>query len=95
MVFMPPPGPPPGVQQPTAPPPAFIPQQPATFGVVDPRAIGGCMFRNTFVWLRDGDQLWFFPVVIGRRSVGGFRWTGRFWRYISLDFKRIFTFTCF
>jgi hypothetical protein len=50
MVFMPPPGPSPGpqAQQPTSPPPPFIPPRPASFAV-DPGAIAGCLFRNTYV----------------------------------------------
>ncbi len=44
------PGPPPGSQAPTAPPPAFIPQQQsASTFAVDPGAISFCLFRNTFI----------------------------------------------
>jgi hypothetical protein len=93
MVFMPPPGLPPG-QQPTSPPPPFVPTQPAPFAV-DPGAIGGCLFRNTYVWLANGDQFWYFPIFIGPRSVAGFRWTGRFWRYTGFDLSLIISFTCF
>src|SRR5690606_15929419 len=79
------PGPPlgqPGVGSqgaPSSPPPAFIPQQPpiSTFAV-DSGAIVRCLFRNTYIWLRNGNQFWFFPIFVGRNSVAGFQWNGRF-----------------
>jgi hypothetical protein len=87
----PPPGPGPG-----GPPPQFIPHQPqASLYAVDPGAIAGCLFRNTYVWLNDGESFWFFPIFVGRTSVAGFRWNGRFWMYFGLDLRRIRTFTCF
>jgi hypothetical protein len=67
MAFLPPPGLPQGVQQPTAPTSGFIPTQPAIFAV-DPRAIAGCLCRNTYVWLSNGDQFWFFLVFVGPRT---------------------------
>lgn len=83
-------------QAPTAPPPVFIPQQPSTSPfAVDPGAISMCIFRNTFIWLRNGQRFWFFPIFVGPRSVAGFRWTGRFWRIFGVDTSRIVSFTCF
>lgn len=98
-----PPGPPgfPGgggpqqVQGPTSPPPQFVPQMPATAFAVDPGSIRRCLFRNTYMWLNNGDQFWFFPTFIGRDSVAGFRWFGRFWGYFGIDLRRIQSFTCF
>ena len=86
---------------PTAPPPSFVPQMPIGTGAgvgalaVDPGAIRRCMFRNTYVWLNNGEQFWFFPVFVGRTSVAGFRWFGRFWAYFGIDLNRIRSFTCF
>jgi len=81
---------------PTAPPPSFVPQQPlATTFAVDPGAIAGCLFRNTYVWLNNGSQFWFYPIFVGRTSVAGFRWNGRFWAYTGLSLESIRTFTCF
>lgn len=83
-------------QAPTAPPPAFIPQQAAASPfAIDPGAISLCMFRNTYIWLSNGDSFWFFPVFIGPRSVAGFRWNGRFWMIFGIDTRRIVSFTCF
>ncbi|WP_372491678.1 transporter [Priestia endophytica] len=83
-------------QTPTAPPPSFTPvQQTATSFAVDPGAISLCLFRNTFIWLRNGSSFWFFPVFVGPRSVAGFRWTGRFWTIFGIDTRQIVSFTCF
>ncbi|MGW9017024.1 transporter [Priestia megaterium] len=85
-----------GQQAPTAPPPAFIPQQQiATPFAVDPGAISLCLFRNTYIWLRNGSNFWFFPIFVGPRSVAGFRWNGRFWTIFGIDTRRIVSFTCF
>jgi hypothetical protein len=110
MAFMPPQGPPgtqflpqppgapspQGIQAPTSAPPQFTPPRPlaGTFAV-DPGAISGCLFRFTFVWLDNGRRFWFFPVFVGRRSVAGFRWNGRFWVYFGIDLDRIDSFTCY
>lgn len=83
-------------QAPTAPPPPFIPQQAAaTPFAVDPGAIRLCLFRNTFIWLSNGEGFWFYPIFVGPRSVAGFRWTGRFWVIFGIDTRRIISFTCF
>jgi hypothetical protein len=83
-------------QAPTAPPPAFIPQQAAaTPFAVDPGGIRLCLFRNTFIWLINGEGFWFYPIFVGPRSVAGFRWNGRFWTIFGIDTRRIISFTCF
>ena len=90
------PGGPTTAQPPVAPPPSFVPQQAmVTPFAVDPGAIAGCMRRNTYVWLRNGEQFWYFPTFVGRNSVAGFRWTGRFWMFFGIDLRRISSFTCF
>lgn len=96
MAFTPPQGPQGAQQPPSSPPPQFTPPQPeATTFAVDPGAISGCLFRNTFVWLRNGNSFWFFPTFVGLTSVAGFRWTGRMWVYTGVDLKSIVSFTCF
>ncbi|WP_094095138.1 transporter [Paenibacillus physcomitrellae] len=84
-----------GVQAPSSPPPQFLPQMSATTFAIDPGAIRGCLFRNTYVWLNNGEQFWFFPIFVGRNSVAGFRWFGFFWAYFGIDLNRIRSFTCF
>ncbi|MGG1677405.1 collagen-like protein [Neobacillus sp. NRS-1170] len=83
-------------QAPTAPPPSFIPQQAvASPFAVDPGAIRLCLFRNTFIWLYNGEGFWFYPIFVGPRSVAGFRWNGRSWMIFGIDTRRIASFTCF
>lgn len=96
MAFMPPFGPQGGTQPPTAPPPSAVPPKPmtATFAV-DPGAIAGCLFRNTYIWPRTGPGFWFYPVFVGRTSVSGYRWNGFFWIFSGFDLQRIESFTCF
>ncbi|MEQ2466886.1 collagen-like protein [Niallia hominis] len=83
-------------QAPTAPPPPFTPQQAvASPFAIDPGAISLCLFRNTFIWLSNGQGFWVYPIIIGPRSVAGFRWNGRFWVIFGIDTRRIVSFTCF
>ncbi|MFJ5718276.1 collagen-like protein [Neobacillus sp. NPDC093127] len=83
-------------QAPTAPPPSFIPQQAAASPfAVDPGAIRLCLFRNTFIWLNNGEGFWFYPIFVGPRSVAGFRWNGWSWMIFGIDTRRIISFTCF
>lgn len=90
-----PPGAPGGAQAPTSPPPQFVPQMSATTFAVDPGGIRRCLFRNTYIWLNNGEQFWYFPVFVGRNSVAGYRWFGFFWGYYGTDLSRIRSFTCF
>lgn len=87
-------GAPGGAQAPTSPPPQFVPQMPISTFAVDPGAISRCLFRNTYVWLNNGEQFWLFPIFVGRTSVAGFRWFGFFWSYFGVDLNRIRSFTC-
>ena len=103
-----PPGQPPGFPQggghqqqegpPTAPPPSFTPQlqqQSASAFAVDPGAIRGCLHRNTFVWLENGNGFWFFPTFVGRTSMAGWRWRSWRWTYYGTDLRRVRSFQCF
>ena len=91
----------PSTSAPTGPPPSFVPQQPAgarggaQIFAVDPGAIRGCLFRFTYVWLRNGRSFWLYPTFVGRESVAGFRWNGRRWNYYGTDLDRITSFQCF
>ena len=74
------------------PPPSFTPPFPS-FAVSQPISL--CLFRNTYIWLRNGSSFWYFPIFVGPRSVAGFRWNGRFWTIFGIDTRRIVSFTCF
>ena len=91
-----------GSGAPTTAPPSFTPQQSAAGArggvsafAVDPGAIRGCLFRFTYIWLRNGRSFWFYPTFVGRTSVAGWRWNGRRWSYYGTDLNRISSFQCF
>ncbi len=67
--------------------------QPSTFAV-DPGAIQRCLYRNTFVQLRNGQRFWYFPTFIGRHSIAGYRWFGLRWAYFGIDLNQITSFRC-
>ncbi|WP_420888787.1 transporter [Cohnella candidum] len=83
------------MQGPTAPPPQFVPQMSAQPFAVDPGGIRRCLYRNTYVWLVNGQQFWFFPTFVGPNSVAGYRWFGFRWSYFGIDLRIIRSFTCF
>ncbi|MBM7693781.1 hypothetical protein JOC77_003225 [Peribacillus deserti] len=81
---------------PSAPPPSYIPaqtQQAQAFAV-DPGSIRRCLYRYTYVWLRNRQQFWFFPVFLGRTSISGYRWTGYRWVFFGVSLRQIESFTC-
>ncbi|MFN2747339.1 MULTISPECIES: hypothetical protein [Bacillus] len=97
-----PPGPPPGAggpqQQVLPPPPSQLPQDtggPSVFAV-DPGGIRRCLFRFTYIRLRNGARFWFYPVFLGRRSIAGYRWRPRQfrWVYFGIDLNEITSFSC-
>ncbi|MDK2917716.1 MAG: hypothetical protein PWQ37_449 [Candidatus Petromonas sp.] len=93
--FGPPMGPPGAGGAPTGAPPAFTPERPAALLAVDPGAIRRCRYKFTYLWLDNGREFWAYLVFIGRRSVSGFRWTGRRWVYFGTDLRNIDYFECF
>lgn len=86
---------------PTAPPPNFTPQmntlqqqQFSRSGGV--QRIGQCLFRNTFIWLWNGNSFWFYPMFVFGNQIVGFRWRGRRgWVYDSLNRNSIMFFQCY
>ncbi|WP_199677437.1 hypothetical protein [Lysinibacillus yapensis] len=89
------------LQAPTAPPPNFTPQM-STFEQQQFSRRGGvggirrCFFRNTFIWLKNGNAFWFFPMVAFRNQIIGFRWRGtRGWVYDSINRNNILFFQCY
>lgn len=80
---------------PTTPPPSFTPRQSPSVFAVDPGAIRRCTYRFVYLWLDNGREFWAYLVFVGRRSVAGYRWTGRRWVYFGLDLRDISYFECF
>ncbi|WP_245989575.1 hypothetical protein [Ureibacillus thermophilus] len=87
---------------PTTPPPSFTPQLSSFQGTQEfsrrsgGRGIGRCLFRNTFVWLTNGNSFWFYPMFALGNSIIGYRWRGnRGWVYDVLNRNRIAFFQCY
>ncbi|MEK4425037.1 hypothetical protein [Solibacillus sp. FSL K6-1523] len=86
---------------PTAAPPNFTPAMPMTSASSRSGSHHGssgirrCIYRNTFIWQRNGDSFWFFPTFVSRNTILGFRW-GRFgWVFSTVNRNSILTFQCF
>ena len=86
---------------PTAAPPNFTPAMPMTTASSRSGSHSGssgirrCIYRNTFIWERNGHSYWFFPTFVSRNVILGFRW-GRFgWTFSTINRNSILTFQCF
>jgi len=79
-------------QAPTSPPPSYVPQMSPY--AVDPRTITRCLDRFTFLWLKNGDDFWFYPSFVGRTVVLGYRFFGGRWNHYTVELKDINSFTC-
>ncbi|WP_160691902.1 hypothetical protein [Clostridium sp. C2-6-12] len=67
---------------------------PSTFAVSS-NSIRFCLYKYTYIWERSGRSYWTFLLNVDRRSVSGFRWTGRSWIYFGIDLRRIDSFVCY
>jgi hypothetical protein len=82
---------------PTLAPPDYIPTAPQIQDIsrlVESGAINRCLFTNTYVWLTNRSQFWFYPTFVGRRSIAGFRWMHGRWVYMGFDLNMIESFFC-
>ncbi len=81
---------------PMGPPPAFSPAMSSSQSSQSGSSgITRCIYRNTFIWQRNGNSFWFFPVFVTRNVILGFRW-GRFgWMHSTINRDSILTFQCF
>jgi hypothetical protein len=78
---------------PIAPPPAFSPPIPAW-----QQGLGGmryCLFRNTYIWLRNGNSFWFFPTFVGRNIINGYRWRRSGWTFHVINPNNVRSYQCF
>jgi hypothetical protein len=84
---------------PSTPPPNFNPPTPnknnPNLKAVDPGSIRFCRYKFTYIWPRRGKPFWMWIVYIGRRSISGWRWTGRNWVYTGIDLNTIDSFQCY
>lgn len=85
---------------PMGPPPSAKPSKHGPKGgpglkAVEPGAIRPCRFQYVYIWLDNGSNFWAWLTYVGRRSVSGYRWTGRKWVYFGIDLRRIDYFQCY
>lgn len=82
---------------PPNPPPNFIPQQQNAVSAyaVGPSSIRPCLYKYTYLWLRNRRPFWTWLNHMDRRSVSGWRWSGRRWVYFGVDLRMIDYFVCF
>lgn len=85
-------------QPPKNPPPNYIPNMPAAaesdltttgFDTITP-----CIFKHTYLWLKNGQSFWLYPVVINRTLVSGWRYRGGQWLYFTVFLNNIKGFVC-
>lgn len=82
-------------QQPRTPPPNFTPSRQITPFRVDASSIRNCLGNFTYVWMRNGDEFWMFPIQVSRNTVVGFRWNPFFgWAFLGVSLNRIDAFMC-
>lgn len=84
---------------PKTPPPSFTPQlsnEPETsLMAVDSGAIAPCVYKFSYIWLRNGQSFWAYLVYVGRTSASGWRHRRGRWEYFGVDLKQIKSFTCY
>ena len=77
------------------PPPGIPPLKPAGSPLrIEGGAISGCMYNNTYIWLKNGKAFWFYPTFVGRNSIAGYRYSRHGWVYLGFDLDRIESFFC-
>lgn len=79
---------------PTNPPPSSVPKR--RFGIltVDPGALRGCLYRDTYLRLSNRTSFWFHPTYIDYVVTIGFKWDGKSWIPWKTDLDKIVTFQC-
>ncbi|ADK15782.1 MULTISPECIES: hypothetical protein [Clostridium] len=84
---------------PKTPPPNFIPQlsdvPEASLMAVDSGAIAPCVYRFSYIWLKNGQSFWAYLVYVGKTSTSGWRYRKGRWEYFGVDLKEIKSFTCY
>ena len=68
--------------------PPAIPSKPVNSYIVD------CMYKDTYVWLKNGAQFWFYPTSVQYGAVTGYRRTGAGWIFYGFDLRLIDEVSC-
>ncbi len=75
-------------------PPNYIPSRQIAPLRVDSASIRNCMRSFTYIWLRNGDEFWMFPIQLSRNSISGFRWNRFGWSFFGVSLNQIDAFMC-
>jgi hypothetical protein len=61
----------------------------------NPRQFRRCLNRYMYVWLRNGNSFWFYPIYIAGDTLIGYRWREFGWVYFTLNIRRISYYQCY
>ncbi|MDR2168211.1 MAG: hypothetical protein LBE35_10260 [Clostridiales bacterium] len=75
-------------------PPDYMPDAGLALHNADPAAIRRCLYNNSYFWLNNSQQFWFFPTFIGQNSIAGFRRLNNNWVYMGFGLNMVDYFYC-
>ncbi|MCL2168764.1 MAG: hypothetical protein FWB74_01905 [Defluviitaleaceae bacterium] len=52
-------------------------------------AIQSCLYKNTYLWLNNHQQFWFFPTFIGKSSICGYKRINDDWQFMGFGIEMI------
>ncbi|MEI2470549.1 hypothetical protein V8V75_13385 [Peribacillus frigoritolerans] len=79
-------------------PPLFTPQlHEGMYKAMDTGSMKGCLYKHTYIWLKNGRSFWFYPTYVGYNSVAGYRWrrSQQRWAYYGTDAHEIQYIHCY
>jgi hypothetical protein len=83
---------------PKTPPPSTTPKlsdvPEPNLTAVEYGAIAPCIFRFTYIWLRNGQSFWTYLVFISRTTISGWQYKAGQWVYFSVSLKDLKNFIC-
>jgi len=59
-----------------------------------PWGLQNCLYRFTYLWLRNGDNFLFFLTTVGHEVIYGYRFFGGRWNHYSVPLSAINFFHC-
>ncbi|MET3194919.1 hypothetical protein ABID96_001887 [Bacillus sp. OAE603] len=60
----------------------------------NPWGLQNCLYRFTYLWLRNGDNFWFYLTTIAESRVYGYRFFGGRWNHYSVSLRDITFYHC-
>ncbi|MDP4142989.1 MAG: hypothetical protein Q8936_00705 [Bacillota bacterium] len=85
-------------QPPKNPPPNYTPKLSdvpvPNLILVEFGAISPCIFKNTYIWLKNGESFWSYLTFISRNSVAGWRYINNRWVYFTTNLNQIKNYIC-